>query len=417
MTDMSTNEECMRKHAQQWAEKKLIVLGETEEYDRELSELTGSEFQGDFEKIKKLDNYQQAKIIEMMFQENEKRKAINSLLGIEEYYGLLLAGPAGCGKLSTAKHLVGNLRQRGYESLFVLTGIGFGNYSLDKAVERIKAILDFATEDRPLILILEQLSENKYAEELYDILQDFVMEQETEIFFPILIERDACVFPSAVRRNFPLIMFELPSFEERKNYIRLHQNVEVYFDKESGSEEDGESDILSYKIVFDGITLDEMASDTEGFSYAQLKYLMEYVKLYMADIIVRDRENNQNVCERIQEEGRYSVKGHMVRKAIHMLNYAGERSALTVTSNLSEFYQKMPRRFQQPQSDLKDMDRKDIKLSLSEEEQKVKIAAEGGKKDYTILAERYKKTVHKMDEFGVVDERLANSSDVYDTED
>ena len=46
----------------------------------------------------------------------------------------------------------------------------------------------------------------------------------------------------------------------------------------------------------------------------------------------------------------------------------------------------------------------------------MKIAAEGGPKDARALALRYREQVYQTDEFGKVDERLANASDEYDEE-
>lgn len=419
MADQDKKETDFWEKERQWAEKKLIRLDETEDYDEDLSSLTGSAFQNDFDKIKKLDNYQQAKVIETLFSNNEKQGRINQFLGIEPYYGLLFAGPSGCGKMTTAVHLVGNLKKDGYCYLVRLTGNQFGNLSLQKAVGRMRGILDFASDEHALVLIVDQLSKNKFAEELYEILLDFTEEQVTDCFFPILLEEDAAAFSSELRRNFPLISFPLPSLEERINYVRLHQKVEVWLEEE----EDSEEDYFSYKIIFDGITLEEIGAETEGFSYLQLEYLMVFIKLHMGNIIAQEKKSDKSIKKCIQREGYYKVKGHLVRSAIRMSGQAADRFAPTeglkqLQESIRNISQRVGGTFdpQQPQSDKNDTDNQKLKYSLSELEQKVMTAAEGGEKDYAALIERYKNPVHKKDEFGQVDERLANGPDEYDAE-
>ena len=113
----------------------------------------------------------------------------------------------------------------------------------------------------------------------------------------------------------------------------------------------------------------------------------------------------------------------MVRSAIRMSGQAADRFAPTeglkqLQESIRNISQRVGGTFdpQQPQSDKNDTDNQKLKYSLSELEQKVMTAAEGGEKDYAALIERYKNPVHKKDEFGQVDERLANGPDEYDAE-
>lgn len=418
MADRAENEagqaaEGVRDAAGQWAEQKLILLEESDQYEKVLSALTGSGYEGNLERLGRMDHYGQAKLLEMMFEQSERRVDMSALLGVEEAYGLLFAGPSGCGKMTTAEHLVGNLKNMGYTRLVTASGVRFGLHSGKKAVKRMKAVLRLASEEHPLILLLEQLSENPYGGELYDLLLEFAEEQEPGVFFPILIERDGGMFSAALKRDFPLISFPLPSREERKNYIRLHLNVEVVY--EDGGEA-GEEEPFSYQIALEGITPEEIAAETEGFDYAQLKRLMEWIKLYLSDIVVRDQVSEQYAYERLRDGGYYKVKGHMVRQAIAMVREAEGQSPVAglalpaaagpepVIGSLSQ--REKPAGSPEPS----------VRLTLSEIEQKVKTAAEGGPKDARALAFRYRERVYQTDEFGNVDERLANASDEYDEE-
>lgn len=414
--------------AMQWAEKRLVLLEEAGQYEEDLSALTGSCYKGDLKRLSRMDHYGQAELLEMLFEQSERRASLSDQLGVEVVYGLLFAGPSGCGKMTTAEHLVGNLKKMGYTRLAALRGVRLGSRSRKKAVRRMRAVLGLASEDAPLVLLLEQLSDNPWAGELYDILLEFVEEQGPGVLFPILIERDAAVFSAALKRDFLLISFSLPSLEDRKNYIRLHQNVEVVYEDDGTDGEAGEDEPFSYKVVFEGITPEEIAAETEGFSYAGLRQLTEYMKVYLTDILVRDNVPEQYACERVQEEGYYKVKGHMVRQAVAMLRERGGGSAggpgpeawgaglepvirlLSQAELLSGLSQTA-----RPAGQAQGADPA-AGLTLSEIEQKVKIAAEGGPKDARALALRYREQVYQTDEFGKVDERLANASDEYDEE-
>ena len=417
MADRAENEagqaaEGAKDAAGQWAEQKLILLEEADRYERDLSALTGSGYEGNLERFGRMDHYGQAKLLEMMFEQSERRVDLSALLGVEEAYGLLFAGPSGCGKMTTAEHLVGNLKNMGYTRLVTASGVRFGVHSGKKAVKRMKAVLRLASEEHPLILLLEQLSENPYGGELYDILVEFAEEQEPGVFFPILIEQDGGMFSAALKRDFPLIFFPLPSFEERKNYIRLHLNVEVVY------EDDGEAgeEAFSYQIALEGITPDEIAAETEGFDYAQLKRLTEWIKLYLSDIVVRDHVSEQYAYERLRDGGYYKVKGHMVRQAIAMVREAEGQSPAAWSAGLEPVIRSLSQREQPTGGKPAGSPEPSVRLTLSEIEQKVKTAAEGGPKDARALAFRYRERVYQTDEFGNVDERLANASDEYDEE-
>ena len=417
MADRAENEagqaaEGAKDAAGQWAEQKLILLEEADRYERDLSALTGSGYEGNLERFGRMDHYGQAKLLEMMFEQSERRVDLSALLGVEEAYGLLFAGPSGCGKMTTAEHLVGNLKNMGYTRLVTASGVRFGVHSGKKAVKRMKAVLRLASEEHPLILLLEQLSDNPYGGELYDILVEFAEEQELGVFFPILIEQDGGMFSAALKRDFPLIFFPLPSFEERKNYIRLHLNVEVVY------EDDGEAgeEAFSYQIALEGITPDEIAAETEGFDYAQLKRLTEWIKLYLSDIVVRDHVSEQYAYERLRDGGYYKVKGHMVRQAIAMVREAEGQSPAAWSAGLEPVIRSLSQREQPTGGKPAGSPEPSVRLTLSEIEQKVKTAAEGGPKDARALAFRYRERVYQTDEFGNVDERLANASDEYDEE-
>lgn len=396
----------------QWAKKQMVSLGSAEEYGHDLSELTGSRYRGDFEKISRMDNYRQAKLLEMMFQRTERRMNIHDLLGVEEVDGLLFAGPSGCGKMTTAEHLVGNLKTMGYTRFIKLTGAMLGNHSGKKALKRMRAALSLASGEQPLILILEQLSENPFAAELYDMILEFAEDQEEESFFPVFIEQDAEVFSPALQRDFPLLSFSLPSLEERKNYISLHRDVEVVLGAENAEEPDGENEIFSYKIVFDGITLEEIAKETEGFSYAQLKQLMKYIRLQLANIVIQDPVSEQKAYESLQIEGYYKVRGHQVRLGIAMLN-TGKKST---GHGLRLLEAQIPGVMQDQRQMRGQAQIQTERSSLSAEEEAVQAAADGGKKNIPVLIARYKNQVHQVEAFGEVDERLAKGAEVYDKE-
>ena len=220
------------------------------------------------------------------------------------------------------------------------------------------------------------------------------------------------MFSAALKRDFPLIFFPLPSFEERKNYIRLHLNVEVVY------EDDGEAgeEAFSYQIALEGITPDEITAEKEGFDYAQLKRLTEWIKLYLSDIVVRDHVSEQYAYERLRDGGYYKVKGHMVRQAIAMVREAEGQSPAAWSAGLEPVIRSLSQREQPTGGKPAGSPEPSVRLTLSEIEQKVKTAAEGGPKDARALAFRYRERVYQTDEFGNVDERLANASDEYDEE-
>ena len=179
--------------------------------------------------------------------------------------GLLLTGPAGCGKHTAAAHMLLQLQQEGYGTVF-LDGMELQDWDRKTAKERLNKLLDyFYDNQQPLCLVVENLESCGCRWEMLTHLgrtlqmNRLYRDQVEYPLFLILIDQKEHQIPASLRGELRLCRMCLPDQQRRKKYL----------DKQAVS-------IAGY------VSLDMVAAETQGMTYAQLADLV-YNLQYLVD--------------------------------------------------------------------------------------------------------------------------------------
>lgn len=194
--------------------------------------------------------------------------------------GVLLTGPAGCGKHTAAAHLIRNLRSRGYELAVLPEDDPEEDGLLTPTRDRLNSLLDYCLEKvkAPLCLLAEDLSRRSRSRELGRFLgemlclyslhrgggslrpgpkdpREFSAEEEPMLpLFLILIEGREEAVPGILRSRLQLCRMSPPDRTLREQFMSSH-NVLCVND---------------YKLL----DREEFLKRTEGMTYAQLEDLV-----------------------------------------------------------------------------------------------------------------------------------------------
>ena len=215
--------------------------------------------------------------------------------------GLLLTGPAGCGKHTALHHMIFLLSQLDYQFIF-LDGTELNNS--DEAIEKLDALLDQCHEKRSgLCLVLEETAQQPCSQALYRYLgktlcqyylsrgeesrlpgpKDYPLQQwdndalpGLNPFFVVLIEEEEPRLPALLRKRLQVCRMALPTFKQRLAFIENHELGNIQ-------------------------TQDGFLEQTDGLSYGQLEDLINSLRAFTAGADIRS-EDSMNALLADQKE-------------------------------------------------------------------------------------------------------------------
>lgn len=364
--------------------------------------------------------YTQAGLLRNMLPELDDEGRTESwldLLGVDLPSGFLFCGPSGCGKRDTAWAMLGDLRGFGYNQLMYLTSSELNLMSAKKVKKCMKALYRYAEQEDEsrVVLLLDNISACRCGR----WIMDFVSEQDSTVF-TILLEDQISGCNLSLRREYPSVYFPLPDKQARLEFLEYHMRGEL--DPEllpDTQEEDleltdedlaaldpdmresmmsmsglGRLDKTTYQIELEDMTQEELAEETEGFSYQQMKQLTDLMRFELMQML---QENTAmelvDAANALTAGGRYRIKSYIIQKMVHVLKY----------QMVSGFTQQIPVYMQagMPMQQMNGVNQgyeTSISVSTSEAERKIMEAARGGKKDYRFLAQYFSGSVE--DRFG-----------------
>ena len=346
------------------------------------------------------------------------------LLNVEIPGGFLFCGEAGCGKRSTAWGMMGDLCRLGYCQMIYLTGAEMNLLSAKKVKQRMKAIYRYSAEgeDNLLVLLLDGISKCRLGNWIMDYISN-----EDAFVFPIFLENSVDVFNSELRRRFPVISFPLPDRQARLEFLKENmkgeldpnllpheQNEDLGYTAKEIEEMPLEqrqalglfqTNKTAYEIEVEAITQEEIADQTEGFNYQQLKHLTDLMRFELMQML---RENSAmtmtDAANALIAGGRYRIKSYTIRQMIRLLKYQQvpafmpQISAFTGNSTQTVTHS----------ADTSSYD------FASEGQQMIQEVARGGKKDYQLLVKYFKEDVadrFRRSELGPVSQVYINSKE------
>lgn len=213
--------------------------------------------------------------------------------------GLLLTGPAGCGRHNTAVHTARFLMEnRKFDTVFA-TGRDFWDGAADwnQVCARVDAMLTHYDEVgengmHSLCLVLEQVGSSQEELAFLDYLartlyvyrlnrEAWDQKEAFPDFFLILIEEQGKTLPPLLRQCLRQCRMAPPSLSQRKEYLE-HHGADV-----TGAEY---------------IPLEKFAQLTDGFSYAQLRDTVENVCLLIMRLEDTDADLPEEIASLIQAQ-------------------------------------------------------------------------------------------------------------------
>lgn len=312
--------------------------------------------------------------------QDSRSRQMNRYLGIPRLEGLLFCGPSGCGKLSTALYLAQELRKCGYHRMVYIAGVQLGS-GKKQVLERLRALMQLGSEQHPVCLILDQLSDCRWGRQARDWIANLFKETEVAGILPILLETDTAFFRSTLCREFLTITFTLPNFDERSAYLRAKLNIPLY---------PSEGEVRHAAVSLRDSSVEDLARETEGFNYQQLEYVICYITLLLRDMACEDSGvEPEEALDDLIRGNIYRVRASSLRPIIPLLRTAATDSPIIAPPRAPQ--------------DGSPPTRPVISAPLSapqEADQKVLDAANGKEKDIPFLMQRYLSPLYEADEFG-----------------
>ncbi len=234
-------------------------------------------------------------------------------VGIPYKYGILLTGPRATGKHTAATAIVARLLSKStYTNWFWLNEADFEDVEQDDAVEILSSVLSVCSKgNEPYlvkelppfgrsVVLLEHLESVPYKDALFQTISDYLREgAENEYALPliVLVSRENLDEYPVIKGNLMNYKFHLPNKAERNDF--LNKRFVCVGEKNKISENELD------KIRVNGITLNELVEQTEGYSYFDLKELESFAKL---------RAVYKATSEGIREEEGFVLSDHALNK-------------------------------------------------------------------------------------------------------
>lgn len=206
--------------------------------------------------------------------------------------GLLLTGPAGCGKHTALHHMIFLLSRRNYQFIF-LDGNDLND--ADESIEKLNALLDQCHENQSgLCLVLEEVAQQPYSPALYKYLGNTLCQyylsrgEESRLpgpkdhplqqwendslpglyhpFFLVLIEEEEPRLPALLRNRLQTCRMTLPTFKQRLAFIENHELGNIQ-------------------------TQEGFLEQTDGLSYGQLEDLINSLRAFTAGADIRSEDS------------------------------------------------------------------------------------------------------------------------------
>lgn len=176
--------------------------------------------------------------------------------------GMLITGPAGCGRHTLLARVIAVVMEKGYTPVF-LTGEELADGALSRAevLERMNAVLDQAVgEEDSLCLVLEQMEDLPCLSALLKLLERRLCRAsngEEDGFFLVLIQDQPFPIPAVLKGMLQVCRLQYPNRERRRAFFTNHIRTDAL--KQS-------------------LPMEKLLSQTEHFTYDELSNLVELLE-------------------------------------------------------------------------------------------------------------------------------------------
>lgn len=366
--------------------------------------------------------YRQAKLLQEMFSSSDDAENLQWMqqLHLDTQAGMIFCGPDGCGKTETAYSLMKELKKLACDQYIELNGAQLNVVSKKLAKEYVRAIFRYAEqqfgEDGYLIVLFSQIQKCRIGR----WVMDFIAAQDSEVIYPIFLERDPEQFSHVLLRAYPMFIFPMPTYEDRLEFFQYHMTgelqPELWENEEDDDDDDDElteeeitllkqndpeytdvsySDSLEdtkYQIELVDLSYEQLAEQTEGFTYQQLKQLTDMMRFHLIQMLTEsDAVDITDAAKALTQGGRYQIKEYTVRKMISAFNWQSVRAVQTMPYSYA-VPSIAPQMQGKPQQSFS---RAVSSINMSEAPAKIREAANGGRKDYQYLANYFTGSVEE----------------------
>ncbi|MGN0299064.1 MAG: AAA family ATPase [Lachnospiraceae bacterium] len=264
------------------------------------------------------DSYVWAKVLKAAVADRE----LDEILDLTPLNSVLLTGPFGNGKHTTAYALMNELYRQNYQVVVMLNGLELNEESSALALAKVEALFQASAEYGKLCIYMENLADCRYKKEVMNTIADKLEEMEDELapWFLILVEERAEILSARLLgRQILICPCCPPDFEERLHYIRQYLAGRV-------------------KLPLENIDARDMAELTEGFSYRQLSDLFHHLKLALKKMVV-EKEDIASLRKMRIEEHIDKLEKQTVEKiisSIKVLSKKKENIEIPVVQTVSQ---------------------------------------------------------------------------------
>lgn len=221
----------------------------------------------------------------------EDSRIENTLFLLPRRKCFFFCGPAGTGKKRMATALAGTLQ--GSYQCFAVRGRrlrGAGTEKLEECVDTVTAL----AREQDTFLLLDRPGRYESGRQLLDLLMEELEECGNGLSLVLVVcETERGLFRPEWQDMMMYLPFDLPNREERREFFEeTFQQERQLYDKKVK---------LYNKFPREkALTFDRMADQTEGFSYNQLRQLVDSIKLSLVSEGERYGETAKELVEAIR---------------------------------------------------------------------------------------------------------------------